>query len=82
MGTAYIKAKLFKQMTGMREEVLYELFINLWKVYETLDREWCMEIILGYVVGLRMERILRHYWDHLSMVAGAGRCYRTLFKGH
>ena len=54
MGTAYIKAKLFKQMTGMREEVLYELFINLWKVYETLDREWCMEILVGYGVGSRM----------------------------
>ena len=58
MGTTSLKSKLFQQKTGMREEVLYEVFINLWEVYDTLDREWCIEIIVGYGVGSQMERIL------------------------
>ena len=32
-----------------------------------------MDIIMGYGVGLWMERILWYYWDHLSLVAIAGR---------
>ena len=41
MGTASLKAKLIQHMTEMREEVLYEVFIDLRKVYKALDRELC-----------------------------------------
>ena len=82
MGNTSLKAMLFQQKMRMREEVLYEVFINPQKVYDTLDREWCMYILVGYGVGSQMERILRHYWDHLSMVARTGSYYRTLLKGH
>ena len=38
--------------------------------------------MVGYCIGLRRERIIRYYWDNLSMVAQAGRYYSTLFKDH
>ena len=41
-----------------------------------------MDIIVGYGVGPWTERILRYYWDHLSMVTRTGSYYSTLFKGH
>ena len=41
-----------------------------------------MEILVGCGVGPPTEKILRHYWDHLSMVARAGHYYETPFKGH
>ena len=72
MGTASLETKLLQQLTDMREEVLYKVFLNLRKAYDELDRERCMEILVGYGVGPRTERILRQYWDHLSMVARAG----------
>ena len=72
MGTASLETKLLQQLTDMREEVLYKVFLNLRKAYDELDRERCMEILMGYGVGPRTERILRQYWDHLSMVARAG----------
>ena len=39
-----------------------------------------MEILVGYGVVPRMERIICHYWDHLSMVTQSGHCYRAPFK--
>ena len=60
-GTASLKAKLLHNLTSTREEVLYIFFLDLWKVYEKLDWERCMEILMGYGVGLQMERILRYY---------------------
>ena len=37
-GTASLKAKILQQLTEMREEVLYTIFIYLNKVYVALDR--------------------------------------------
>ena len=41
-----------------------------------------MDILVGYGIGPRAERILRFYWENLSMVARAGLYYGALFKGH
>ena len=37
-GTATLEAKLLQKLLDMREEVLYVIFLDLHKVYETLDR--------------------------------------------
>ena len=38
-GTDSLKAKLLQELTTMREEVLYAIFLELHKVYDALDRE-------------------------------------------
>ena len=80
-GTASPESKLLHHMMEISEDVLYEVFLNPLKAYDALVREQCMDILVGYGVGPRMESILWHYWDHLSMVARAGRYYVTPFKG-
>ena len=37
MGTASIEANMIQHITSMRDEVLYEIFLDLWKVYYALD---------------------------------------------
>ena len=37
MRTAFLEAKLLHQLTEMRGEVLYEVFLDLRKSYDTLD---------------------------------------------
>ena len=61
MATASLKSKFLQNMMTMREEFLYELFLDLRNSYDALEREWCMEIIVGYGVGPQTERNLRHY---------------------
>ena len=81
-GTASLEAKLLQKLTKIREDVVYEVFIKIWKSYDALDRERCLEILMGYGVGPQIKKILWHYWNHLSMVARAGCYYGTTFKGH
>ena len=69
-------------MTEIRNEVLYEVPPDPRKEYETLNMDRCTEILVGYGVGPLMERIIRHYWYYLSMVARKRRYYGTPFKGH
>ena len=56
----------------MREEVLYEVFQDLRKAYNTLDHEIYLDIIITYGVGLWTERLLRRYWEGLTVVSRAG----------
>ena len=37
-GTTSLEAKLLHQLTEMRKEVLYEVFLGLWKAYEAFER--------------------------------------------
>ena len=61
-GAASLKAKLLQQLTEIREEVLYEVFLDLRKSYDPLNRERCMEILVVYGVSTQTEIILQHYW--------------------
>ena len=63
------------------EGVLYKLFLSLWKNYYSLDKEQCLDILVGYGIGLRKERVIWIYGGHLLMVDQEGRYYRYLFNG-
>ena len=61
-----------QQLAAMREEVLYVIFLDLTKAYDTLDRSRCLEILEGYGVGPNARRLLNNYWRRLTIVARAG----------
>ena len=66
----------------MREKVLHSIFIDLHKSYNALDRDICMDILVGYGLGIRTLYILWAYWDRLHMAAKSwGHC-RTVFQSH
>ena len=66
----------------MREAVLFKVFLDLRKAYAALDQERALDIITAYGVGPRTVRILRTYWDRLTMVAKAGGYFGRPFKGY
>ena len=49
-GIAYLVSNNIKQIAEMREEVLYKIFLYLRKVYDALDRERCLNILVAYWV--------------------------------
>ena len=81
IGTASLEVKLLQNLTVMREEVLYKVLIHLQKYYDVLDRERCMEILVGYGIRPRTMRVIRLYWYHLLIVARSGRYYTNPLLG-
>ena len=63
----------------MREEVLYKVFLNLSKSYESLDRDRCLVILEEYGVRPQKTRLLQMYWERMTVVAQAGRYYLNPF---
>ena len=58
-GTATLESKLLQQLSAMREEVLYVIFLDLHKAYDALDRSRCLEILEGYGIGPRAINLLK-----------------------
>ena len=56
----------------MREEVIYEIFIDIHKVYDALDHDRCLNILTGHGVVPRENFLLMNYWERLTMVAKVG----------
>ena len=51
---------------AMQEDVLYMIFLDLYREYDALDRYRCLDIMEGYIVGTRA---CRSYWYRMKMVA-------------
>ena len=52
-GTTTLELKLLQKVAALREEVLHEIFLDMHKVYDALDRSRCLGILEGYGVGPR-----------------------------
>ena len=66
----------------MREAILFEVFLDLWKTYDDLYRERALDLLASYRFGPRTVQLLRTYWDRLTMVANFGGYFRRPFKGY
>ena len=53
MGTAALEAKLPQQIMIMRNAVLFKVFLDIWKSYNTLYRERDLELLAEYGVDPR-----------------------------
>jgi len=50
-GTAITEVKLQQQLAWADQEPLYQIYLDLRKAYDALDRGRCLEILAGYGVG-------------------------------
>ena len=81
MGTADLEVKFLHQVIAIRKEVIHAIFLDLHKVYNTLDSSRCLDILEGYRVGPRALHLLRRYWENLQMVARVGVYYGEPLRG-
>ena len=80
--TVVLDDKLLQHLTSMMEAVLFEVFLDPWKAYDVLDRERALGLLTAYGVGPSTVRLLRTYWDQLTIVDKAGEYFGRLFKGY
>jgi hypothetical protein len=77
--TAIIEAKFFQQLALIQQVPVFEIFIDLKKVYDTLDRERTLEILERYSMGALTLQLLRQFWDRQLVVAKQGRHFGVAF---
>ena len=50
-GTAIMEVELQQQFAWVEQEPLYQIYLDLRKAYDALDRGQCLKILAGYRVG-------------------------------
>jgi hypothetical protein len=78
-GTATIEAKLLQQWARLQQVPLCEIFVDLRKAHDTLDRDRALEILEGYGVGPRSLKLLRQFWAQQKVVAKQSGYYGKPF---
>jgi hypothetical protein len=78
--TATIEAKLLMHNACAQRKALYQIFIDLEKAYDTLDRGRTLEVLKGYGTGPRVLRFLETFWDNQDVVARQGGYHSKAFK--
>jgi hypothetical protein len=68
-GTACLEAKLQMQLAHIRSTPLYQVFLDLSKAYDTLDRVRTIQLLRSYGVGDWILHLLTHFWNSLTIVA-------------
>ena len=78
-GTTCIKEKLQLQLSKMVQKTLHFVFLDLWKAYNTINREQLLEILEGYGVGPNVLGLLKFYWDNQFCAAKCGKYHKETF---
>ena len=79
-GTAILEAKLLMQLAFWDCKPLYQVFLDLTKAYDSLDRVRTMEILIGYGVGPNLCRFIQTVWNDDTLVPKSGGCFGTPFQ--
>ena len=70
--TAILEAKLQMQLAAREGDPLFQVFLDLTKAYDTLDRERTMAILEGYGVGPNIRHFIETVWDGDTLVPKFG----------
>ncbi len=78
-GTALIEAKLAQQLAWQDQCHLYEIYVDLKKAYDSIDKGCMMEILKAYGVGPNLLRLQNLFWGNAKLVCCTGGCYGSPF---
>lgn len=79
MGKATLEENMDKKLEGLCHENIFQVFLDVRKSCELLDRGRCIEILRGYGIGTNLNRFLKILWYEHAVVPKAGRLYGQPF---
>ena len=79
-GTATIEAKLYQSLAWRDQCPFYQIYLDLKKAYDALDRERTLNILAAYGVGPKMLALQKHFWETAKLVCRAGGNYGEAFS--
>jgi hypothetical protein len=79
-GTATMEVKLAQQLAYREQEAWHQIFLDLRKAYDAMDRGRCLDILAGYGVGPKLIRLLTHFWAEAKLACRTGGYYGAVFS--
>ena len=63
MGTATLESKMAQQLAVLPHNTLFQVFLDIHRTYNSLDRDLCLEVLNGYGMRPNLTRLLKPYWE-------------------
>ena len=76
---ATLEAKLTQELACVLQVALFQVFLDLRKAYDTLDRPRALEVMAAYGMGPQMLRLIDGYWRRQKIVTRESGYYGTPF---
>ena len=80
VGTETLEENLAQDIAGLCHAPLLQVFMDVRKAYDSLERGRCMEILKGYGLRTNLQRLLHRFWDDQAVVLKTGRYYGRPFR--
>ena len=75
-----MEENLAQQLAGISHGPLFQVFIDVKKTYESLDKRRLIEILRGYSHGPNLQRLLHQYCGKKKVVPKSGRFFGSPFR--
>jgi hypothetical protein len=75
-----MEVKLAQQLPYQEQEAWHQIFLDLHKAYNAMDRGCCLDILVGYGMGPKLIQLLDHFWNEAKLACHAGGYYRSVFS--
>jgi hypothetical protein len=79
-GTATIEVKLHQGLAWRDQCPLYQIYLDLKKAYDTIDREQTLDILAAFGVGSKMLALQKYFWNTAKLVCRARGNYGEAFS--
>ncbi len=75
-----MEEKLAQQLAYREQEAWYQIFLDLQKAYDAMDRGQCLDILAGYRLGSKLIRLLTRFWAEAKLACCTGGYYGAVFS--
>ena len=79
MGMSILELKLEQELASLEQDLIFAVFLDLSKVYDSFDRGRLLHTLGGYGSGPQLQVLLQEFWDKLQVVTWKGRFHGPLF---
>ena len=80
MGTATLESKLARQISGISHKPIFQVFIEVQKAYDSLDRGEYLGVLRKYGMAQNLDRLLNSYWYHQRIVPKTSKFLGKYFR--
>jgi hypothetical protein len=80
--TCILEAKLRVQLASYLCKPLYQIYLDLSKAYDMLDRNRTMSLLEAYGLGPHTRSIIDALWEHKLMTPKSGSCFGSPFHAY
>ena len=79
MGMSILELKLEQELASLEQDLIFAVFLDLSKVYDSFDRGRLLQTLGGYGSGPQLQVLLKDFFDNLEVVTWKGRFHGPLF---